>query len=71
MSAKIHIVPKTNAEPAASSDVERRRAEGLARIARFVGGLQDKGLYGKVTISLQNGVVTDLRLEQVVKADDL
>lgn len=48
-----------------------RHAADLARIGRFLGRLQDSGYFGKVTISLVDGNLVELRTEQVIKVGDL
>jgi hypothetical protein len=40
-------------------------------VGRFLGRLQDKGYFGKVTISFQNGKLVELRTEQTLKVDEL
>jgi hypothetical protein len=47
------------------------RAEELARLGRFVGDLQDKNFFGRMTVSIQNGRILDVRTEQVHKMDEL
>jgi len=43
----------------------------LVRVTRFLRRLVAASYFGKVTLSFQNGKVTDLRTEQVMKIDDL
>lgn len=52
-------------------EIAQRQAEDLARVGNFIAKLQEKGYFGKVTLSFQNGRIIDLRTEQVLKVDDL
>jgi hypothetical protein len=52
-------------------ELDERRASGLARVGRLIGRLQASGFFGKITVSLQNGVIVEVRNEQVLKVDDL
>ncbi len=70
MTAKLAPVPVRRA-PETKEDLEARRAADLARIGRYIGTLQDAGLFGKVTLTFQNGRLCELRTEQVMKVDDL
>jgi hypothetical protein len=50
--------------------------QGLARpslepLFRFLEGLSDEHFYGRVTVSFQNGRVTDVREERNHKLDEL
>lgn len=42
-----------------------------ARLARFFERLAAAGFYGKVAVSLQNGKVCDVKIEQTKKVDEL
>jgi hypothetical protein len=67
--AKLATVARRPAEtPEALAE---KRAEDLARVGRFLGRLQDKGYFGKVTISFQNGKLVELRTEQTLKVEEL
>lgn len=70
MTSKLASVPTRRAAES-SEQVTERRAADLARIGRFLSRLQDSGYFGKVTISLQNGKMVELRTEQVLKVDEL
>ncbi len=69
MSAK--LAPVVRRPEPTQEELETRRAADLARIGRFIGRLQDQAFFGKVTVSFQNGKLTELRTEQVVKVDEL
>jgi len=68
MSAKLTTVTRRPEEEPAELDA--KRAEGLARVGRLIGRLQASGYYGKVTVSMQNGKVTEVRCEQVLGVND-
>ena len=68
MTAKLTPVRPPREET--KEDLELRRAKGLARVGNFIARLQEKGYFGKVTVSLQNGVITQLLLEQIYKDED-
>jgi hypothetical protein len=53
------------------SPEEQMKEADLAKIARFIRKLQDRGLYGKVAIGFQHGRLTTIQLEQTFKADEL
>lgn len=50
---------------------DQEKAEDLARIGRLYERIQKKKLFGKVTLSLQNGKLTDVRIEEVQKPTEL
>lgn len=54
-----------------SEPLDQRKAQDLARVARFLEKLGRAGFYGKLTIAYQNGKVIDLRTEQTMKLEDL
>jgi hypothetical protein len=57
-------------EPETEEVIDRKRAEGLARVGRLIARLQSSGYYGKVTVSMQNGKVVEVRTEQVLGLAD-
>jgi len=67
--SKLVGVPARRANDA--EELEERRAADLARVGRFIGRLQGSGFFGKITISLQNGKLVELRTEQALKIDEL
>lgn len=68
--SKVHLMARKSAPPETDA-LALRRAEGLAKIGNFIARLQDAGFFGKVTISLQNGVFAEARIEQVLKDDEI
>ncbi len=58
-------------EAPAESQTPLEDDASIARIARFVRRLSDAKFFGKLTLSFQNGKITDLRTEQSMKIDDL
>jgi hypothetical protein len=62
--------PRTTASTGATPSEADLSAQ-TRKIARFVERLHQAGFYGKVTLSLQNGHITDVRTEQTRKLDDL
>ena len=72
MSASSRVVAVSRSAPELTSvQLTERHAADLARLGRFLGRLQESGYFGKVTLSLQNGKLVELRTEQVLKIDDL
>jgi hypothetical protein len=69
MTAKLAPVPRR--PPDTAEELTTRRAADLARVGRFLGRLQDEGYFGKVMLSMQNGKLVELRIEQVMKVEDL
>lgn len=57
--------------PESVEELDERRAADLARVGRFLARLQASGYFGKVTVSLQNGKLVELRTEQVLKVEEL
>lgn len=70
MSGKLVSVPPRRS-PETAEEMERRRAEGLAELGNFIGKLQARGYFGKVTITMQNGVIGQYLIEQVLKSGEL
>ena len=63
--------------PQNSEGLQRRlrdskaRADFPERVAAKVRALQESGFYGRLTISLQDGIPQNLKLEESMKPDDL
>lgn len=68
MTAK--LAPVIRREPETEEIIDAKRAEGLARVGRLIARLQQAGYYGKVTVSMQNGKVVEVRTEQVLGQND-
>jgi hypothetical protein len=71
MSAPRVVAVSRRSPELSSGELSERHAADLARLGRFLGRLQDSGYFGKVTLSLQNGKLVELKTEQVLKIDDL
>lgn len=70
--SKIAPVPSLPRRPVDTPEqLEERRSADLARVGRFLARLQSSGYFGRVTITLQNGKLVELRTEQTLKVDDL
>lgn len=50
---------------------QERRAAQLARIGRFIERMQEARYYGKITVTLTDGDLVEVRAEQVLKINDL
>lgn len=63
----IHVVTPT--EPPPTSSAEKK--SDVERVEAFLRRLVESRYFGKVTLSFQSGRVTDIRIEQAMKVDDL
>jgi hypothetical protein len=52
-------------------DKEQPRFNPHERFHRFFDRITGNGFYGKISVSLQNGRITDVRVEQTRKLDEL
>lgn len=56
--------------PPLPSEAEEK-LDKVERLERFIRRLVGAGFFGKFTVSMQNGKVTEVRTEQVLKTDEL
>lgn len=72
MSAKVSPLPNAARRPAVTEgELTEQQAADLARIGRYIAKLQGNGFFGKLILSLQNGKLCELKVEQVLKVGDL
>ena len=55
----------------ACHDVHRASGQPLDRLARYLERLAGSEFYGKVTVSFQHGRVSDIKVEQTKKLEEL
>ena len=67
---KLTAVPRHHRKPLTEAEREENHRVSVDKIVEFLGGLRKKKYFGKVTLSIENGTITSLRTEQVIKIDD-
>ena len=56
---------------AANTSQQRSPADATERVSRFLARLERERFFGKVVLTLQNGKVGDVRIEQTRKINEL